>query len=685
MSDLFEENARHISRRDALHRLGGGLGLAGLLAGVGPVSIWTAPTEPASDDRPYVFNRDPLEANPFARLPAGSVQPRGWLREQLNRMAEGMAGRLHEIYPNVGKTNAWRGGTGDVWERGPYWLDGAVPLAYVLDDERLKEVVRPYVDWTLQSQQPDGYFGPSEETSYVDRSGFQTDRPGDWWPRMVMLKVLRTYHSATGDDRVPALMENYFRYQYDTLPEKPLDHWSWWSKMRGGENQGSVYWLYNRNGDRNLLELAQTLFDQTHDWTGRFHSGEGRWHGVNTAMGLKQPALQYQQTGDKQFLQAVDAGLRYLEESHGQPQGMFSGDELLHGTDPVHGTELCSVVELMYSLETLVGITGRVDYADRLERVAYNALPAQHTADYTRRQYYQQPNQIEVAEAQSGASPFVTDHDGKNNCFGLVNGYPCCTTNMHQGWPKFVRSLWRATPDGGLAAVCYGPSEVTAQVGDGVEVTLTEETDYPFDDEVQLRLEPETPVSFPLHVRIPTWSSGAAVYVNGRRHSEPKSGQMVTVERRWTQDDRVRLQLPASLEVRRGHERSVTLRRGPVVFARPIEGTETKVDEHYGVSTVAVHPTEDWNYGVDVDPDAPEGDVSIVRKDTSEYPWAADAAPLRLEVPGRQVPSWSSYNQGAGPLPPSPVRPETDEKTLTLVPYGATTLRVSAFPHVRSD
>ncbi|MFB6097626.1 MAG: beta-L-arabinofuranosidase domain-containing protein [Salinibacter sp.] len=490
--------------------------------------------------------------------------------------------------------------------------------------------------------------------------------------------------SATGDERVPELMSGYFRYQQETLPEKPLNHWSWWSKMRGGENQASVYWLYNRSGESGLLDLARTLFEQTFDWTGRFESQEGHWHGVNTAMGLKQPALQYLLTGEKRYLEAVEAGFQYLRRAHRQPQGMFSGDELLHGTDPVHGTELCSVVELMYSLEALAGITGRVDLADRLERVAYNALPAQHTADYMGRQYYQQPNQIEVTDVPQGASPFVTDHDGKNNCFGLLNGYPCCTTNMHQGWPKFVRSMWRAAPDGGLAAVCYGPCDVTAQVTGGTEVTIEEDTDYPFADEVRLTVRLDGPTRFPLHLRIPTWADGPSLTVNGRAQDRPERGTIATIDRAWADGDTVTLRLPAAVEAPRGHERSVTLRRGPLVFARPVEGTREQIDEHHGVPTYAVHPTEEWNYGVEVDPEAPDENVSVQRSGGEAYPWEAAAAPMTLEVPGRRVPVWKTYRDRTGPLPPSPVRPDTEKETLTLVPYGATTLRVSALPVVRS-
>ncbi len=683
----FSSSSNGISRRDALQRLGG-LGLAGLMPGLGMgTGVASTSNLPTQEAVHYPFPRDPLANVPMARLPVGAVEPKGWLQTQLGQMAEGMAGHLHEIYPNVGENNAWRGGTGDVWERGPYWLDGAVPLAYILDNDRLKEAVRPYLEWTLHSQRSDGYFGPSPDKKYDDTQGLQTERPSDWWPRMVMLKVLQAYHSATGDERVLDLMSNYFRYQKRTLSVKPLNHWSWWSKMRGGENQASVYWLYNRTGDDLLLDLAPALFEQTFDWTGRFESQSGRWHGVNTGMGLKQPAIQYLQTHDERYLKAIDAGLQYLYGQHPQPQGIFSGDELLHGTDPVHGTELCTIVESMYSLETLIGITGRIDYADRLERMAYNALPAQHNDDYTQRQYYQQPNQIDLSSVPRGASPFVTDHDGENNCFGLLNGYPCCTTNMHQGWPKFVRSMWQATADGGVAAVAYGPCAVTATVGDGegTEVTIDEETTYPFEDTIRFTVEPKTAVSFPLRLRVPTWVNEAAtVQVNGRPYTTTAGGQMATIERRWTEGDRVTLALPVSVEAERVHERAIGVRRGPLVFAKAVEGEREQIGVQHDMPTHAVHPSAPWNYGLEVKPDEAEEAVTLEQGTPEGYPWTAENAPVKLTMPGRKIPFWSEYNNAAGPLPPSPTHVDTDGEDVTLIPYGSTTLRISAFPVVRA-
>src|SRR3546814_13519761 len=128
---------------------------------------------------------------------------------------------------------------------------------------------------------------------------------------------------------------------------------------------------------------------------------------------------------------------------------MFCGDEAIHGNVPTQGIEFFSVVEMMFSLENMLSITGDIDFAARLEKIAYNALPTQATDDFNNRQYFQSANQVLLTRNKRNF--FVDDfHGGTDLCFGLLTGYPCCTANMHQGWPKFVQNLWYASADKGL-------------------------------------------------------------------------------------------------------------------------------------------------------------------------------------------------------------------------------------------
>ncbi|UCF18652.1 MAG: glycoside hydrolase family 127 protein, partial [Gemmatimonadota bacterium] len=492
-------------------------------------------------------------------------------------------------------------------------------------------------------------------------------------------KVLQQHHEATGDERVLELMREYFRFQARELPSKPLGHYTYWGQRRGGENLASIHWLYNRTGDAFLLELGELVFGQTEDWTKRFTSEPGIWHVVNTAMGIKQPGVWYQQSGDDRYLSAVEAGIEHLMTRHGQVQGIWSGDEMLHGTDPTQGVETCAVVEYMFSLESLLPITGSVRHADRLERVAYNALPAALSPRFAGRHYYQMPNQIACTKEYHN---FSTRH-ADDTLVGLETGYGCCTANLHQGWPKLTAHLWMATPDDGLAALVYAPCEVRGRVADGVEVRFAEETDYPFEETVRFVYHGPSQVSFPLHLRIPHWAEDAELHLNGQPLAEPAAGTVVSVDHSWSDGDRLELHLPMRLRVSRWHERSAALERGPLVFALRRREWWTRVKGSEPYADFEIRTEEPWNYGL-LNEDLKRADEAyeVAAKPPGDQPWSAEGAPLEISARARRIPEWQRYGGITGPIPWSPIRSAQPDEQVILVPYGCTEIRISEFPVV---
>lgn len=663
----------------------------------------------------YLFNRAPLTAKPYSELPLGTISPEGWLRDELERMAMGMSGNLDVWYPEVcGPRNAWLGGDGDTWERGPYWIDGLYPLARLLDDKTLIKKAMPWIEWALTHPRQDGYIGPAlieqEHRQVPPPQGAQIERPDDWWPRMVMLKILQQHYLATGDERVIDVMSRYFRYQLKTLPDAPLKAppggkgGSWWAEQRGGDNLMSVLWLYNITGESWLLKLADILYRQTIPWTQLFLErktlayrcdqpdnpyGVQPLHCVNLAMATKTPIIRFQQDHDNRHLEAVRTTFKDMDAIHGQPHGLYGADELLHGSGLDRGSELCTAVEMMFSLEKIMEITAQTEFADRLERIAFNVLPTQISDDHFSRQYFQQANQVEVTRGDRG---FHND-GGERIVFGLLQGYPCCTCNYHQGWPKYAQHLWMASADRGLAALVYAPSRVTAKVADGVEVTIIEETAYPFEETIRFTVKTPFEVKFPLHLRIPGWCKKAKIDINGQTDSEPQGGRIVIIDRVWRTDDQVHLEVPMNIRRSFWNNRSAAIERGPLVFALRIEEawSETIQPRPADVPRDAMHrgyrecrPASAWNYALlertlnDLDTEV----EVIIRKKVAANPWNVDNAPVELRLPGVRLHDWTLYRRSAGPVPRSPAELPKNAaiETIRLVPYGCTTLRISGFP-----
>ncbi len=639
---------------------------------------------------PVTRNRAPLAPSAFYFLPLGSVRARGWLDEQLRTQANGLSGHLDETWADVGPNSGWLGGKGESWERGPYFLDGLVPLAYLLDDAILKAKAQRFIDWTLDNHAASGMIGPASND--------------DWWPRIVMLKALAQYQEFTGDPRVIPAMQKYFQYQLSQLPSRPLHDWS---KFRWQDELLSVIWLYNRTGSEQLLDLASLLHKQGYDWMAQYadfqfkeritakllklQEGNGlkdlalATHGVNNGQAIKTgPVWSLVSRSDVDRAAAVKM-ISELNKYHGLPNGMFACDEHLAGLDPSQGSELCTVVEYMFSLEHALAIVGDPAFGDRLEQLAFNALPGTFTDDMWAHQYNQEPNQVECSLHQK---PWTTDGP-ESNLYGLEPNFGCCTANFHQGWPKFVASLFMLSgaqdndKQDGLVAAVYAPCEVNTSLR-GTAVHVIEETGYPFNGTVRLTINPAAPLSFPLQLRIPAWAAGTAITVNGQLQPAPASGAFARIDRVWKAGDRVEIAFPMKPRISRWFQNSIAVERGPLVFSYGIDESWVKLRDRGMTADWQVFPASRWNYALNVDSDAPDRSIVVTETEVGEGPFARRHSPVQLSVKARQINEWRAEDGAANPLPPSPVTSDQPEETITLIPYAAAKLRITAFPQLKS-
>ncbi len=648
--------------------------MAAVAYGSIPAHALEFPFAPDLPPTGVVTNRAPLLASPFAALPLGSVRPHGWLLTQCQLQRDGLTGNAETVYAgDLGTNSGWLGGTGDNWERSPYYYKGLVSLAYILNDAGLKQKAQKWMDWLLNHQGSDGYLGPAANN--------------DWWPRMPATYALRDYYEATGDTRVPTVLSNYFHYMLLNLPARPLSDWG---KARAGDEMDVALWLYNRNGDTNLLALVNLLHQQADDWTGIFTSNNFALYGtdfqpkhnVNVEQALKLPAVFYQVSERPDDYNALALGWDNLMREHGLSCGINSGTEFLSGNASVEGVELCAIVEAMLSLETSIRTTGDPVLADRLETISFNALPAALANNIKGIQYYTLPNNV---IAIKGGHGFNQDYDN-GTLPGPNSGFPCCRYNFHMGWPKYVQNSWAATGDGGLALLAYGPTVVNSMVG-GQPVQITEDTGYPFEEQVRLQVALSNSVAFPLMLRIPGWCSNATITVNGQVQSGILSTSFFRLARTWTNGDLVVANFPMPIQTLTGPSRTVAINRGPVVYS-------LKIGEQWTVGTpdplglgfdeYQVHSTTPWAYALQLNPSNPAASLSFTSFATPTNPFDPAEPSVELITQARQLPDWTIGWRGTHAFEPpsSPVASTNPLETVTLVPFGSQHMRISWFPYL---
>ena len=369
-----------------------------------------------------------------------------------------------------------------------------------------------------------------------------------------------------------------------------------------------------------------------------------------------------------------------------QPGGGFVGDENCRPGyfDPRGGIETCGIVEFMHSFEMLSRITGLPLWADRCEEIALNSFPASMTPDEKGLHYITAVNQVQLD--RNNKSPGI-QNGGTMFSYSPREVYRCCQHNVSHGWPYYAEEMWLATADNGLCASLYAPSDVTAKVARGIQVSIREETDYPFGDSIDFKMSAPQAVQFPLYLRVPQWCAAANVKINGEAiEVKGRPLSYIVLDRNWNDGDRVTLQLPMQVAVRRWakNQDAVSVSYGPLAFSLPIrERWEKYGDPRAKWPEWEVFPESAWNYGLVLDAQDPAGSFAIVRKsgEVPLEPFTSDAVPLALKVKARKIPNWQTdRNEMVDRLQRSPIRSTEPVEEIRLVPSGAARLRIGMFP-----
>ena len=653
-------------------------------------------TVPAPPD-----NGGALAPNAFDPFPAGTIEPHGWLRHQLDLQTEGLQGRLYETSEFLVEGNGWlKPDNGSKhpcvqgWEEQAYWLRTFVRLGILTKNERIIGVSRKWMEAILAGADTDGWFGPRMLRNHR-RAANDGSICHDIWAHMVMTEALMTWYDFTGDVRIPKMLAAFARWcnnvPHDVflLADSRGGNWHYAvQRDRACDIVPSLFRLYGITGDKAFLDFADKCF--------RHRSRAGRKttyldsHNVNFAERFAYETV----FSRRSRLPAHRAFADYWFDSNALtwggefPRWGFASDECARVGcfDARYATETCTWGEFTRSFHLLGGLTGEPKWGDRAEDVVFNCYPVTFTPDWKKVHYLTAANQV--------SQDAGTDHNYQKPPPRLAYSstrYRCCRHNAGLTLPLFADRLTQRTQSGDLVFFAYAP-----HAGRDGAVAWSLETRYPFRERLKLKLKDLG--SRAVYLRVPGWAKGFDV----RRGAEvvaktSESGVWLKLTGPWAKEERLEVSMRATCaftpHVRSG---AVTVDRGPLSYSLAIKEQYREVPEptfapdksgilasHFpeeadaatSAKMTEVLPASPWNYALDI-------------RRPLEYrdrPWSDDCffsenTPCEITAYGRRVPEWNAQDSQPAELQESPVRTHEPEERLTFIPMGAARCRLTVLP-----
>lgn len=629
--------------------------IAGLLFGCGMLLGASVPAaEPSAESAPGPVGNHPAKyaiEPQFQLLRFGEVMPAGWIREQMIRDLDGgFAGHMPELAPktcgsqifganrneperaqNAGGASG--GGGAGMWWNGETegnWRTGNTMLALMSGVPEYRAQVDARVAALLKTQDADGYmgvYGPSL------RWPAGTSDNGELWTQTCLFRGLLAYYEATGkpemlravERAVQLTMQHYGEGIKDPYAPGTMGHNLMYVDVverlydltgNPAYRDFGVYLYRNYSKGVNADISLGNLLSPDHPFVG---------HGATTYEALRVPMWAAYVTGDPVLRAAAEQAFA-KSWPHVSPTGGPVSDELIENkpTNPdKNGYECCGQKEWMTSLLSAAQKTGRAALAEQAETTFYNSVQGARLPDGKGVDYITTDNLYKIDGSIWGRCKFSPAHEDAANC---------CAPNFTQVGPVFVRNMWMRAPDG-LAMLLHGPCKVQTTVKD-VTVRLAEETSYPFSEQIVLRVDPETPVEFSLHLRVPAWATSVTAQCPGAEIH--RVGDWLLVSRKWQSGDVINLSFGADVQPVSANNGEFYVRRGPLFYALVIPSVKKATKDYPlpGFHDYLAFPTTDahWHYAfAKLTESRSAVAFELVPNDKADarFPW--DAAPQRLK------------------------------------------------------
>ena len=637
------------------------------------------------------------------RFPLGAIHAEGFIREQMLRGKEGLAGNLYKLEPGMIADPYLRRTRVPIWApvkqvgwgaeiSANYW-SGYIQYAYVLGDEEMIRVATEWVDGMLKMARPDGYLGAyfmDDDLREEDFNALGTT---------VAMRGLLAFYEVTGREDVLRAVHRCMLWFCEN-----------WAGDRKTSYAGpliveAMVLCYRYTGDERLIEFSKDyeeflcrhdVFKQSYlaqlDPAHYYNSN----HTAGTGRNLRHCVSLYTATGDEKFLRATENGIRKVRSKSAHVDGSpVAINEYLGPVSSTAEIEYCSFPYFNLTYGYMNEATGEGKYGDYIEELFYNGAQGARKKDEKAIAYLTAPNQVLATDTSASSC------SGNMQVYAPCYPVSCCPANSVPILPEFVRNMMQHDDEGNIYLTAYGPCSLTWG-----KTEVREITEYPFRGAVKVEIVSDGERS--VFLKIPRWAASYTVTLDGKP-IDTKKNALGYIEVRADYNTLRTIGINFRFEVEVVHvddtdasnKHPIAFRYGPLVFSYHVPENWTvarsksvtplpegwnwyNVFPHYEEPTGGDHydnvgrRRENFTWSVAVDETIKASDVRVEEVDSDGYVW--ENPRVVLHVPMYHAPFlYSSY-------PKKTYEPFGDKQYVTyatertLVPYGCTNLRITYFP-----
>ncbi|WP_150268699.1 glycoside hydrolase family 127 protein [Paenibacillus tepidiphilus] len=482
------------------------------------------------------------------------------------------------------------------------WLEAVAYSLMLKPDAELERRADEVIDLVGEAQQPDGYLN----------TYFTIKEPGKRWTNLTdchelycaghFIEAAVAYYEATGKDKLLNIMRRMVDY-VDTVfgPED--------GKLKGYDGHQEIELalvkLYRLTGEEKYLKLSAFFInergqqpnflveewkqrDQVSHWLGRTEQMDPAYNQADVPVREQEVAVGHSVRAVYMYtamadLAAItgDAGLREACERlwanmtgkqmyiTGGIGSTHHGEAFTFDYDLPNDTayaETCASIGLIFFARRMLELSPDARYADVMERALYNNVLGSMAQDG---KHYFYVNPLEVW-------PQACKHDpGKHHVKSERQGWfgcACCPPNVARLLTSLDQYIYTVHGDTAYVNLYIG-SEWTTALG-GTNVSIEQQSSFPWEGKVSFRVNPEQAADFGLALRIPSWSDGMQLSINGQPQQDAFSTEQgyLVLRRLWQPGDLVEVDIPMEAHRVYSHPnlradaQKAAIQRGPLVY-----------------------------------------------------------------------------------------------------------------------